>query len=229
MLFTYSCNKGSTEDSPINDNDSLRINQDTTIHPFLYKNKIWSIGSLGDSYLGLPFYPIESHYIKIGKDTLFDSQIWYKVIRSDDKDHQIWDTIRYGYVREKDNRIYYKSNLNDSERLFYDFNLHAGDTFFLTPAWFYQGYTFQVDSIKLIPLLDKIKRKHFYIHQINRKYNKAVLIEGIGSVNGFFNNAGMLGAVGGLERLICVEEDGYTIYKDLPIYGFNKCFFEKIW
>jgi hypothetical protein len=205
---------------------SCRKEKETFYHPFVEQNKIWSNGTLGYSNSDILFSPFYSFYIKIGNDTLLNNQKWSKIFESWDENHERW-TFSKLYIREQNRQVYIKSSSNGMERLMYDFNLKAGDQIKLWVNAIAVEADFIVDSVKLLPLEDNIKRTHLYIHPQWSPDEKIIWIEGIGSVNGFYRISGMYYLIGILDRLICFEEDDVQIYKD-TMYGSDKCFFQDI-
>ena len=221
FVLETGCEKESNHTAP-------DTNIDTIYHPFVDTNKIWSTGALSFSAFsfGLPFYPDYSFYNKIGSDTTINDQMWYKVVESRDEAHENW-IFRYCYILESDKKVFLKWIYGGNEILMYDFSKKAGDTVKIKSIFSLNGSedNFIVDSVKFLPVLNSVKRRHFFLHsQKNLRWN-FTWIEGFGSINGFFENRGMYGQYGGLYRLICIEENDLVIYKDSVKYGFNKCFF----
>lgn len=196
-------------------------NDEILFEPLLCRHKIWSNGLAYYNHIERDILPVRSEFIKIGMDTIINSEKWFIVCSSSDKHHNSWQNR--GYIKEVDNKVFYKSNSDDMEILLYDFSVNVGDKFIL------DGYTseFKVDSIKKLPLLNGNFRKHYFISNNSSPSNENVVwIEGIGSIKGFFDNSPLM-TLGGFGILLCVEEAGILIFKD-TIYNFNTCFFENL-
>lgn len=215
------------KEEPANFNE-INIKKDTT-YSFVAKNKIWSTGYLGIDYLALPlpyYYPSYSDYIKIGDDTTINGRLWSKILESKDEKHENWK-FRYCYIMENDKKVFLKWITGGDEILMYDFSKKAGDTIKLKSIYSYNSSedSFIVDSVKVLPVLNNIQRRHFFLHaQITQGW-RFIWIEGFGSIQGFFENTGTYRDFGGINRLICVEENNLVTYKDSIKFGFNKCFF----
>lgn len=126
----------------------------------------------------------------------------------------VLDTFSYTYyLREDAQQFYYRTLLNSTEYLIYDFNLSVGDTVLNNFGDPYQDSTIIVTSIDTLEI-GQLKRKRFHTNM-----TEYFLIEGIGSNNDFSRNP----TIGNGNRLICYKsnEDIITINSEftctLPI------------
>ncbi len=193
-----------------NDNNS-------NYYSFIVQDKIWSNGLLGYNSSTNQYYPVKSDYIKISYDTTISGIKWFKVYKSYDKNHENWEV--WGFIREDSQKIYYRWDNNNEPKLLYDFSLSIGDEIELL------SITYSVDSVKYLPILDNKKRKHIFLSIKNSSSSAYVVwIESIGSNAGFFENTGNTQSLGGLNKLLCCEENGIYLYRDST---YDVCYFDS--
>lgn len=183
-------------------------------YSFVVQDKIWSNGLLSYNSSTNEYYPVKSDYIKIGYDTIIGDIKWRKIHKSSDKNHENWED--WGYIQEVSKKIYYM--WDNEPRLLYDFSLDKGDEIELL------SITYSVDSVKYSVISNNEKRKHIYLSIKNSSSSTSVVwIESIGSNCGFFENTGNNQLVGGLNKLLCCEENGIHIYRDST---YDVCYFD---
>jgi hypothetical protein len=163
--------------------------------------------------------------LKFTNDTLINTLVYKKVMRSIDAYQQSWSD--FGFIREDpDKRIFYKLNATDPEYLFYNFNIQLFDTItaytintFAT-NFFIQPQTYFVVSVDSA-LIGETFRKRINLGVIgDSTYSLEHWIDSTGNTGGLLHNNSML--VGrDSYGLLCFSEDGIVKYH-MP--GFDSCY-----
>lgn len=167
--------------------------------------------------------PCSSYYTKISGDSIINGINFKRVVNSIDSLMNSWNTI--GFIREDDQKVFFRTKNADTECLLYDFGCSIGDTLNLDCSCGPDS-KFKVDSIKSLTVMGK-SRKHIYLtYLINGSIDGPVeyWIEGIGSIYGILNGgAGNNCMIGFHERLLCCFKDGIKIYS---ASGCGDCYYD---
>ena len=158
----------------------------------------WRINSL----ITYPNYEYFLYFLN--KDTFINSVKYQKLYKSGYQSElrifykkmspKFYDSVYVGAVRSSDNKYYFIEKNNSQEKLLYDFNLKAGDII--------KGTVGYGDTVKKVDtLLDN--RKIFFLSQSNWEN---MIIEGIGSTNGFLEN------INSGSYLVCFTENKVPVY-----------------
>lgn len=105
------------------------------------------------------------------------------------------------------------------EYLLYDFSLNVGDTTSIqNPGSPYPQFagTFKVDSIKLMPLVNK-NHRYFYLHAydtLTANTKTTIWVEGVGSLC-LINTPGAMPQINGAGQVSCYFNNGINEYKQL--------------
>ncbi len=176
--------------------------------PILDTNKLW--------YTHIYIYccwQINTEIIKIGSDTIVNDTTYYEVLRSTGgvqiPDHN------YGYLREDNKRLFYRTSLDKPEKLIYDFGISEGDTVIVYGLSDWTNYNMD----KFIYKCDSIRTRDYYQIQRNVYYLWPIIgdtpeywIEGIGGTSGLLHHYD--GKVGGDGfKLSCVKFENNYIYR----------------
>ncbi|MDP1817307.1 MAG: T9SS type A sorting domain-containing protein, partial [Leadbetterella sp.] len=165
----------------------------------------------------IPWYGALEQYIIRG-DTLLGSVFYHKIYSTiNSSNHVPGSTIfqsRSGptFIRfdSFENKVYYRPNVDSTDRLLYDFNLQVGDTLPIQPIIYQPGL---VDSIENVSLFG-ISVKKFYTSEFLDHYEKNYILAGMGGSNGLTYNQPVLSVVSGgilMTRLVCFQS-GDSIY-----------------
>jgi len=185
------------------------------------ENKEWS--NLCHDYWN--FWNYSTEYLKFTGDTVIDAKTYKKVERSIDELQLSWSP--YGYIREdSNNKVFYKVNALEPERLLYDFNSQVDDTLYayglntLSSTVILQPTTYLVVSIDSIQIGSTFRRQ----------INLAPLEEPSSTVENWIDSTGNLGGLlhnrhlyVGCDSytLLCFSENGIIKYQN-PNY--NSCY-----
>lgn len=195
--------KADVTENLVNFNGTLySTNNQTIAHCVVEPGKTWSVANFPTSWPET----VNSYYVKIGPDTIFNDIVYSKLLFSSDSLQTQWSVL--GIIRESSKKVYYKENKALSEILLYDFNLNVADSFEV-----HENVKMCVDSI-----IEINTRKHFYFSLNNQKTR---WIEGIGSIAGLLDNGEGLTMVGNISKLLCCSHYDLTLYKN-PDY--ESCF-----
>lgn len=181
--------------------------QFNTYHPFPDSNANWNESNIIYAQFAQDDKEYYFNYF-LGGDTLMNGHIYIKLYQG-----MKYTSSKYGYhwvdtigfvsgIREDNNKhIYF--NKGSGEQLLYDFNLKIGDT--LTQL-IGNGYVVtNIDST----LIGLTYRKQFILSgEIDS------IIEGIGSVQGLFENVEPFNSQTNSGSLICFSQNGKKLYPD---------------
>ena len=186
-------------------------------------DKLWSTVECTDDNI------CRSYYTKITSDTTLNNMQYRKVMNTSDPLMINWSLA--GFIREVDQKVFYKKKNVSAECLLYDFGCSVGDTLNLNCSCG-EDSKFIVDSINYKSVMG-VERKHIYVTyllsgidtifgDINNAFVVEYWIEGIGSNGGILNGGGSLNCfTGGGTGLLCCSEDDKIIYMDTY---FNSCY-----
>lgn len=180
------------------------------------KDQVWSImhgpGDTGDCG-NLYCY---SYFNKLAEDTLINEEVYSRVMESTDSLMNEWSLV--GFMREENQKVYFRKKDAQTDCLLYDFGCSVGDTLNLN-CWCPESETkFEVDSIKYLPVMG-VQRKHIYLSYLNNNSTE-VWIENIGSTSGFLNGGGRGNCMTGFhEKLLCCTKPEVKIYQDAEYEG----------
>jgi len=177
------------------------------------------------------YYSLFSHFsggektstevIGFGDDTTLNGTAYKTVLRATDGiENPIY---HYGYMREKNNKIFYKDSINNPEKKFYDFTINPDDTIEVSGLVLQgknkviQDYTYLCDSI-YTETISGINRQIFSLHNTNNPEDTLQWIEGIGSKYGLLHNES--GDKQSYQyELTCVKQFDTLIYDNPDIGG----------
>ena len=198
----------------------LVINVSAQYNPQLIDTtKHWSIADQPCPGCGGILY---SYYIKFQGDTLINSTVYTKVLKSYDEFMEDWEL--YALIREEDNK-YYLRNLVNEEGLIYDFNVNTGDTVTINNPFGFmplEASIINIDSVFIEPANEY--RKRIILFEYENFGSEEIWIEGIGSLAGITESGWDISVLtGGHDyTLLCYYEEEELMYKD---YLFLTCFY----
>ncbi|MCK4920278.1 MAG: T9SS type A sorting domain-containing protein [Bacteroidales bacterium] len=190
----------------------LDCNAGINTNSIIDKNKIWY--NLIYIYHG---WNIDTEVISIGEDTTINDTNYSQVLRATGGNEI--PIKEYGFIRSDNDKVYYRTNSENPERLIYDFSISVGDT-----TTVYGLIDWSTDHfIECQYICDSILFREFYETQRTVYYlsinllpdhNCESWIEGIGSLSGILHN--YTGLVGGdAFYLSCVKDnDGFLFRKN---------------
>ncbi len=158
-------------------------------------NKIWSHLHISPDLGDPPPHTWTTDFIKFGQDTIINLNHYMRVFRALDSNHLSGSLI--GFIREDStSKVFYRSLLDSSERLLYDFNVQVGDTVIINNYGLPQSLI--VDSIDSIFVYNKYMKRILFQDQ-------EIWIKGIGSMYGVLQSGrGIL--TGSVDILLCYYE-----------------------
>jgi hypothetical protein len=170
-------------------------------------------------------YNLSTENIKFTTDTIINDLLYKKVERSTDPNQQYWSN--YGFIREDSiKRIFYKLNVAEQERLFYDFNLQMFDTITaysintLSGNLYIQPQLYLVVSVDSILIGETLRQRINLGSQEDSSYSFESWIDSTGNQGGLLHNNELL--VGrDSYSLLCFSEDGIVKYHLPP---FDSCY-----
>lgn len=198
----------------------LTINISAQYNPQLIDTtKHWSIADQPCPGCGGILY---SYYIKFQGDTLINSTVYTKVLKSYDEFMEDWEL--YGLIREEDNK-YYLRNLVNEEGLVYDFTINTGDTVTINNPFGFmplEASITSIDSVFIEPANEY--RKRITLYEYENFGSEEIWIEGIGSLAGITESGCDISLLtGGHDyTLLCYYEEAELTYKD---YLYPVCFY----
>ena len=154
-----------------------------------------------------------TEYIKFTSDTMIDGLTYKMVERSTDEYQMYW--YSYGFIREdSDKKVFYKLNVAEPERLFYDFNLQLNDTI---TAWsvvtFQWTYWIGVESqLYRVNAIDSILIGDTYRKQIHLGFDTCTSCDDEQWIDSTGNLGGILHA-GSKWGLVTMAMDYYVFLK----------------
>ena len=152
----------------------------------------------------------------IAGDTVFNDTIYKKIynIRRDVfcSDIIISGPDYEGAIRQDSisQRVYYKLNGIDSEKLLYDFSLQVGDTLPIEMNWFIY-YGIYVKDIDTILTYDNVYRRRWHLDYEYPYEGWTQIIEGIGYTSGLLG--GIEPYFEGWNELLCFSIENEMIYR----------------
>jgi hypothetical protein len=161
-------------------------------------------------------YNLTTENIKFTTDTVINNFFYKKVERSTDENQQYWSG--YGFIREDSvKRVFYKVNVAEQERLFYNFNLQLHDTITaysintLDENLYVQPQLYFVVSVDSV-LIGETFRKRINLGSPEDSANSFEnWIDSTGNPGGILHNVGLM--VGrDSYSLLCFSEDGIVKY-----------------
>jgi hypothetical protein len=178
-------------------------------HPLVDTNKVWH--QLISVWAGSMNWDLQLWLYKINDDSVYQSKN-YKILWSkQDTNSQAW--LVEGLIREDStHKVYFKSNLNATEKLYYDFGMSVGDSIELPLQ---PGSYSKLDSIVQTPFGNGFRNKFVFYGDYD------TWIEGMGSIEGLLFPF-TIAYVGGGFQLLCYWENDTLKYID---NYFNDCYF----
>ncbi|MBC8173482.1 MAG: T9SS type A sorting domain-containing protein [Chitinophagales bacterium] len=92
-----------------------------------------------------------------------------------------------GFIREYDKKVYYKYNETAEERMIYNFNISAGDTFKIYSLWYSDSVNLIVDSVTNEFNYGMDRNTYYIRSDLYGIYFYVIWYEGIGSSKGLIN------------------------------------------
>ena len=171
-----------------------------------------------NNYIQFPSsYPVEerTELVLFSQDTMIDSKIYKKVLRTTDELMINWE--EYCYIRETiDKKVYIRSDTSSQEYLLYDMDVNINDTLLVTgiqgfnQIWDFYSTYMVVDSIDSV-LIGNNYRQRTNLHPLWGGHEE--WIEGIGSISGILHNSfGLIG--GNYFELLCYYENDTLTYQN---------------
>ncbi len=173
------------------------------------KNKTW--------YNHIHYYmsmSVNTEVIGFGADTAISDTTYAKVLRATGGVEIPF--LPYGFLREKEGRIFYKLDTDSPERLIYDFTITEGDTVIVygLVEWSDNGFVeieFRCDSIRSREFNSISRRVYHLSPTLQPDANTESWIEGIGSLSGILHNYD--GRVGGDTYILsCVYHNDNMLF-----------------
>jgi hypothetical protein len=167
-----------------------------------------------------PQYQYERTYVTtIGKDTLINNIVYYKLLTAQDSLSNIREDN--GFIREDtvNQKVYYKP-IDKPERLLYDFHVQIGDvlkTYDMAESEVLMNVE-KIDSV----LIGVTWHKRMTVLSIRDNYYYT-WIEGIGGFRGLLSGMSSSGMDGEIKSLLCFYQNGYLIYKPTET-GIDDCY-----
>jgi hypothetical protein len=145
----------------------------------------------------------ETYVFKIDGDTLIAQVTYWKIYKTGII-YLETSTVSYrhqyfGAVREAGNKVFYIEKNKSTEQLLYDYNLNVGDVI--------TGLVAKDHQVDSIGLLDD-GRKVFYLSKSMLHAMDQIIVEGIGSSGGYFNEPPVGHYMFNDSYLVCYTEDG---------------------
>ena len=179
-------------------------------HPLVDTNKVWH--QLINVWVSGMSFDDQLWIFKIEGDSVYQSKN-YKILWSkQDTNSQVWGVE--GLIREDSTRkVFFKSTLNATEKLYYDFGMNVGDS--IESPMMGPGNYFKLESIIQIPFGNGFRNQYVF-------YGGAdTWIEGMGSIEGLLFPF-TIAYVGGGFQLLCFWENDTLKYID---NYFNDCYY----
>jgi hypothetical protein len=168
---------------------------------FIDEDKQWSIVS--------HLFESEDYHTKILRfsgDSAINGQTYYKLYQTTVLNQTNWTL--HSLWQEKNDSVYKYDFVTGKNRLLYDFNLEAGDTFRIN-----EFQRLAVDSI-VYRNWNGISKKHWYISDADDYIPKIIIwVEGVGNMECFFHPPG-LGVSGAFVELLCFHENDNLLYQN---------------
>jgi len=165
-------------------------------------------------------FQFSTENIKFASDTLLNGRTYKKAERSIDQNHLNWSI--YGFIREDSSKkVFYKMNVSQPERLFYDFDLNVNDTItaYSLLTWGINNTEIQSQFYHVLSI-DSILIGETYRKQINLSfpgdtvYSFEHWIDSTGNTGGILHNSVQLVGQDSYS-LLCFTEDGIVKYHNL--------------
>lgn len=170
-----------------------------TYYPLVQTNKVWTISY----YFSFP--PSQIKFMKISGDTTINSKVYNKVLQTNDSVNNPWTLD--GYIREtNDHKVYFSTNPNISEFLYYNFNLALGDSVYIRGL----PNPFIADTVDSVQVSNEEFRKRVVLSACS---GYDTWIEGIGSLFGLIYS-GENCLVGETDKLVCMLQNDAIVYHD---------------
>ena len=194
-----------------------------TIAPlFTFSQNIVDTTKVWNNYIAYYLMPYHSNTetVKFTTDTILEGIHYRKVIRTFDESPVNWTP--YGFIREDANqKVYYRIDSNDPEKLIYDFDIHLHDTINVYSLYdyssrFYHNMNYYVNSIDNIMIGGTYKTRYRmcilysfggYSPEVNQ------WIEGVGSTSGILHNYNNYSGCN-MFYLLCYRENGILQYQN---------------
>ena len=168
-------------------------------YPLVQTNKVWSISY----YYISP--PSQIKFLEISGDTTINSKVYNKVLYTNDSVNNPWTLV--GYIREtNDHKVYFSTNPDISEFLYYNFNLALDDSVYIDEI----PYPFIADTVDSVQVSNGEFRKRVVLSACS---GYDTWIEGIGSLFGLIYS-GENCMVGETDKLVCLLRNDTIVYHD---------------
>lgn len=166
-----------------------------------------------------PYGNIVTEAIRFSADTVIDQINYKKVLRSLEENQAEWNS--YGFIRENQNRVFYKLTAPDPERMICDLNLNLYDFLVVYGLYTFGGSNPVLDSMTYyVTLVDSLQIGDSYRRQLHLSVSEGCQfveveqwVEGMGSRSGILHNFdGKVGDDGDL--LLCFKTGDTLMYMD---------------
>jgi len=144
----------------------------------------------------------KKYFIKLNSDTLIHTNTYKKVMYSENSSFN--QTEHAGYIREENDKLYYRDKATQQEGLLYDFNLTVGDTIHIV-NYFLNSTPCTLTLIRIDSILINSQQVRKFVFDNTLEY----WIEGIGSSFGLLN-VGYRDTTSCKYNLICCKRGEYV-------------------